>query len=126
MLQNRALGSHPHSHSALFPACHSFVPRHNSGSDADIQAMVDATGFKSLGALIDATVPGAGLRDINNLIFLSCLHHAPPTEQLIPGDTTCLAILSFPVPMPLTLPELAPIDDLYLIYIIPCAALSLA
>jgi glycine dehydrogenase len=37
----------------------SFVPRHNSGSHAEIDAMVRATGFPSLAALIDATVPTA-------------------------------------------------------------------
>ena len=35
----------------------SFVPRHNSGTDAEIKAMVAATGFDSVAALIDATVP---------------------------------------------------------------------
>jgi len=36
-----------------------FVPRHNSGTDAEIKEMVAATGFPSLSALIDATVPTA-------------------------------------------------------------------
>ena len=35
----------------------SFVPRHNSTTGAEIDAMVAATGFKSIDALIDATVP---------------------------------------------------------------------
>ncbi|GAX78132.1 hypothetical protein CEUSTIGMA_g5574.t1 [Chlamydomonas eustigma] len=43
---------------ALKPSDH-FVPRHNSATPADIDAMVAATGFKSLDALIDATVPEA-------------------------------------------------------------------
>ncbi|KAJ9528359.1 hypothetical protein QJQ45_014338 [Haematococcus lacustris] len=43
---------------SLQPSDH-FVPRHNSGSSADIQAMVDATGFPTLDALIEATVPQA-------------------------------------------------------------------
>lgn len=37
----------------------SFAPRHNSGTDAEIKEMVAATGFPSLDALIDATVPTA-------------------------------------------------------------------
>lgn len=36
---------------------HSFAPRHNSATPAEIDAMVAATGFPSLDALIDATVP---------------------------------------------------------------------
>jgi glycine dehydrogenase len=35
----------------------SFVPRHNSTSDAELKEMVALTGFKSMDALIDATVP---------------------------------------------------------------------
>jgi len=35
------------------------VPRHNSGSEEDINAMVAATGFESLQALMDATVPAS-------------------------------------------------------------------
>jgi hypothetical protein len=41
------------------PVACSFVPRHNSGSDAEIQEMVKTTGYPSLEALIDATVPAA-------------------------------------------------------------------
>lgn len=37
----------------------SFAPRHNSTTGAEIDAMVAATGFKSIDALIDATVPSA-------------------------------------------------------------------
>lgn len=40
-------------------AARSFVPRHNSGSPAEIDALVAGTGFKSLAALVDATVPAA-------------------------------------------------------------------
>jgi glycine dehydrogenase len=36
-----------------------FVPRHNSTTDAELDAMVAVTGFKSMDALIDATVPVA-------------------------------------------------------------------
>ncbi|KAI8477420.1 MAG: glycine cleavage system, P protein [Monoraphidium minutum] len=36
-----------------------FVPRHNSTSSAELEAMVAETGFKSMDALIDATVPAA-------------------------------------------------------------------
>lgn len=43
---------------ALFCTC-SFVPRHNSGTDAEVKDMVAATGFSSLSELIDATVPTA-------------------------------------------------------------------
>ena len=35
------------------------MPRHNSSTTAEIDAMVAATGFKSMDALIDATVPEA-------------------------------------------------------------------
>mmetsp|Transcript_32983 Transcript_32983/g.72931 ORF Transcript_32983/g.72931 Transcript_32983/m.72931 type:complete len:1042 (+) Transcript_32983:156-3281(+) len=42
-----------------------FVPRHNSGSKAEIDAMVAATGFSSMDALIDATVPAAIRRKDN-------------------------------------------------------------
>jgi glycine dehydrogenase len=35
------------------------VPRHNSTASAEIDAMVALTGFKSMDALIDATVPEA-------------------------------------------------------------------
>ena len=42
----------------MCPSC-SFVPRHNSTTGAEIDAMVAATGFKSLDDLIDATVPAA-------------------------------------------------------------------
>ncbi len=35
----------------------SFVPRHIGPSDADVRVMAEAAGFKSLDALIDATVP---------------------------------------------------------------------
>jgi glycine dehydrogenase len=35
------------------------VPRHNSTTSAELDAMVAETGFKSLDALIDATVPPA-------------------------------------------------------------------
>ena len=37
----------------------SFPRRHNSASSADVESMVAACGFKSLDALIDATVPAA-------------------------------------------------------------------
>jgi glycine dehydrogenase len=37
----------------------SFVPRHIGPSDADVRAMAELAGFKSLDALIDATVPAA-------------------------------------------------------------------
>lgn len=37
----------------------SFVPRHNSVNEGEVASMVAATGFKSLDALIDATVPAA-------------------------------------------------------------------
>jgi len=43
---------------ALQPSDH-FVPRHNSGSDAEIAEMVQVTGFPSMAALMDATVPEA-------------------------------------------------------------------
>lgn len=43
---------------ALKPSDH-FVPRHNSSTEAEINSMVAATGFPSLDALIDATVPEA-------------------------------------------------------------------
>ncbi|KAG1676468.1 hypothetical protein FOA52_002288 [Chlamydomonas sp. UWO 241] len=43
---------------ALGPSDH-FVPRHNSGTQAEVDAMVSACGFKSLASLIDATVPTA-------------------------------------------------------------------
>ena len=36
-----------------------FQPRHNSGTPAEIAEMVKATGFASVDALIDATVPKA-------------------------------------------------------------------
>mmetsp|Transcript_10501 Transcript_10501/g.31532 ORF Transcript_10501/g.31532 Transcript_10501/m.31532 type:complete len:1043 (-) Transcript_10501:453-3581(-) len=36
-----------------------FVPRHNSGSKAEVDAMLAVTGFKTLDHLIDATVPDA-------------------------------------------------------------------
>ncbi|KAG2453334.1 hypothetical protein HYH02_001558 [Chlamydomonas schloesseri] len=39
-----------------------FKPRHNSGTPGEIDAMVKATGFGSLDALIDATVPKAIVR----------------------------------------------------------------
>lgn len=35
------------------------MPRHNSGSKAEIDEMVQATGFASMDAMIDATVPKA-------------------------------------------------------------------
>lgn len=35
------------------------MPRHNSTTDAELKAMVAETGFGSLDALIDATVPAA-------------------------------------------------------------------
>jgi glycine dehydrogenase len=35
----------------------SFVPRHNSTTPAELDAMVAVTGFSSMDALIDATVP---------------------------------------------------------------------
>lgn len=38
------------------------MPRHNSGTDAEIKAMVAATGFESIDALIKATVPAAIVR----------------------------------------------------------------
>ncbi len=38
---------------------HSFVPRHNSTSPAELAALVEETGFDSVDALIDATVPAA-------------------------------------------------------------------
>ncbi|KAF5839949.1 glycine cleavage system, P protein [Dunaliella salina] len=50
---------------ALQPSDH-FVPRHNSGSDEEIKAMVAATGFDSMEALIDATVP-ASIRRKDNM-----------------------------------------------------------
>ena len=34
-----------------------FQPRHNSGTEAELAEMVAVTGFSSLDALIDATVP---------------------------------------------------------------------
>lgn len=37
----------------------SFVPRHNSTTAAELDAMVAETGFSSMDALIDATVPAA-------------------------------------------------------------------
>jgi glycine dehydrogenase len=37
----------------------SFVPRHNSTRTAELDAMVKVTGFQSMDALIDATVPAA-------------------------------------------------------------------
>ncbi len=37
----------------------SFEPRHNSTTQAELDEMVRATGFNSLDALIDATVPQA-------------------------------------------------------------------
>jgi glycine dehydrogenase len=40
-------------------ACCSFAPRHNSASEAEVKEMVSLTGFESLDALIDATVPEA-------------------------------------------------------------------
>lgn len=46
---------HP-QHTHMPPPC-SFVPRHNSTTSAELDAMVAETGFKSLDALIDATVP---------------------------------------------------------------------
>ncbi|EFJ42017.1 hypothetical protein VOLCADRAFT_107448 [Volvox carteri f. nagariensis] len=46
---------------ALLPS-DDFKPRHNSGSPAEIDAMVNMTGFSSLDALIDATVPKAIVR----------------------------------------------------------------
>ncbi|GLC37204.1 hypothetical protein PLESTB_000991200 [Pleodorina starrii] len=46
---------------ALLPS-DDFKPRHNSGSPAEIDAMVKLTGFPSLDALIDATVPKAIVR----------------------------------------------------------------
>lgn len=42
-----------------FLTSHSFEPRHNSGSAAELAELVKATGFASLDALIDATVPTA-------------------------------------------------------------------
>jgi len=39
----------------------SFIPRHIGPSDADVRAMLDALGYSSLDALIDATVP-SGIR----------------------------------------------------------------
>eukprot|EP00798_Chlamydomonas_sp_ICE-L_P019990 gene19990-26705_t len=44
------------SMNSLQPSDH-FVPRHNSGTQAEVDAMVATTGFKSLTELIDATVP---------------------------------------------------------------------
>ena len=38
---------------------HSFEPRHNSATPAEIDAMVAITGFPSLEALVDATVPAS-------------------------------------------------------------------
>ena len=35
----------------------SFIPRHIGPSDGDVQAMLEALGYESLDALIDATVP---------------------------------------------------------------------
>ncbi|KXZ51330.1 hypothetical protein GPECTOR_13g817 [Gonium pectorale] len=46
---------------ALLPS-DDFKPRHNSGSPAEIDAMVKATGFASLDALIEATVPKSIVR----------------------------------------------------------------
>jgi glycine dehydrogenase len=43
----------------LHPILCSFVPRHNSGTKAEVDAMVAECGFKSLASLIDATVPTA-------------------------------------------------------------------
>lgn len=40
------------------PCCR-FAPRHNSASEAEVKEMVSVTGFESLDALIDATVPEA-------------------------------------------------------------------
>ena len=36
-----------------------FAPRHNSASEAEVKEMVSLTGFDSMDALIDATVPEA-------------------------------------------------------------------
>lgn len=41
----------------LFDCRCSFAPRHNSGTEQEVQEMVKLTGFESLDALIDATVP---------------------------------------------------------------------
>ncbi len=48
------------------PLPRSFVPRHNSGNEAEIKAMVAATGYDSMAALIDATVP-ASIRRKDNM-----------------------------------------------------------
>ena len=47
--------AHPSHH----PTRHSFVPRHNSTTQAELDEMVAATGFPSMDALIDATVPAS-------------------------------------------------------------------
>jgi glycine dehydrogenase len=42
-----------------WPRRRSFVPRHNSTTPEELSAMVKETGFDSMDALIDATVPKA-------------------------------------------------------------------
>ena len=39
------------------PASDSFIPRHIGPTPTDTKAMLDVLGYKSLDALIDATVP---------------------------------------------------------------------
>ena len=56
----------------------SFIPRHNSGSEAEVKEMVQATGFSSLDALIDATVPAA-IRRTDGMDMGS--YTAPMTES---------------------------------------------
>jgi glycine cleavage system pyridoxal-binding protein P len=46
-------------------AC-SFQPRHNSGTEQEIEEMVSTVGYDSLSALIDATVP-ASIRRKDNM-----------------------------------------------------------
>jgi glycine dehydrogenase len=48
-----------HTPAAPPPRPRSFVPRHNSTTSPELDAMVAETGFASMDALIDATVPAS-------------------------------------------------------------------
>ena len=48
----------PHALTPFSSLC-SFVPRHNSTTESELKEMVALTGFNSMDALIDATVPTA-------------------------------------------------------------------
>jgi len=72
----------------------SFAPRHNSGTPTEVAEMVAVTGFDSLDALIDATVPKAirrpdmmdlgeytsGMRESEFLKKFKCDPHARPAR----------------------------------------------